>query len=172
MTIEIPSPSLVLLIGPSGAGKSTFARRHFRASEVLSSDSCRALVCDDEADQSATKDAFELLHLILEKRLQRGRVTVVDATNVQALARKPLLEAAQMLGVPVLGILFLLPESVYQDRNQQRPHRKVQSDVILSQVASLNESLTDIENEGFSWIYRLTSVNDSDAAIVKRFVTG
>lgn len=161
-----------MLIGPSGAGKSTFARRHFRASEVLSSDSCRALVCDDEADQSATNDAFELLHLILEKRLQRGRVTLVDATNVQAAARKPLLEAARRLGVPVVGILFLLPESVYQDRNQQRPHRKVPSDIILAQVASLSGSLADIENEGFTRLYRLTNVNDSDAVMVKRLVAG
>lgn len=172
MTIEIPSPVLVLLIGPSGAGKSTFARRHFRASEVLSSDYYRALVCDDEADQSATKDSFEVLHLILAKRLQRGRVTVVDATNVQASARRPLHEAAQMFNVPVVGILFLLPESVYQLRNRQRPHRMVQSDVILSQLASLAESLAGIENEGFTRLYRLTSVTESDSVIVKRLVTG
>jgi protein phosphatase len=172
VTIEIPSPVLVLLVGPSGAGKSTFARRHFRASEVLSSDFCRALVSDDEADQSATKDAFELLHLILAKRLQRGRVTVVDATNVHASARRPLLEAAQLFGVPAVGILFQLPESVYQNRNQQRPHRKVQSDVIVAQVSSLKESLAGIENEGFARLYRLTSVTDSDSVIVKRLVTG
>ncbi len=113
-----------------------------------------------------------MLHLILEKRLRRGRVTVVDATNVQASARAPLLEAAKMCSVPVVGILFLLPENIYQDRNQQRPHRRVPSDIILAQVASLNESLAGIENEGFTRLYRLTSVNESDAVVVKRLVTG
>src|SRR5579883_1462190 len=95
MQLTIPELSLVLLIGPSGAGKSTFARRHFRPTEVLNSDHCRALVRDDETDQSATRDAFEVLHLIAAKRLAAGRLTVIDATNVQPEARRPLLAVAR-----------------------------------------------------------------------------
>src|SRR4030095_1976488 len=95
MNISIPKLSLVVLIGPSGSGKSTFARRHFLPSEVLSSDFCRGLVGDDENDQAATKDAFELLHYIAAKRLARGRLTVIDATNVQPEARRPLVALAR-----------------------------------------------------------------------------
>jgi protein phosphatase len=62
VNISIPELSLVLLVGPSGSGKSTFARKHFLATEVVSSDFCRALVSDDENDQSATSDAFDVLH--------------------------------------------------------------------------------------------------------------
>src|SRR6266550_500865 len=95
MHIKIPKLSLVVLIGASGSGKSTFARRHFRPSEVISSDYCRGLVSDDENDQAATNDAFELLHYVAAKRLARGRLTVIDATNVQQESRKPLVELAR-----------------------------------------------------------------------------
>ena len=95
MNVVIPELSLVLLMGASGAGKSTFARKHFRASEVLSSDYCRYLVSDDENNQAATSDAFELLRFIAAKRLGAARLTVVDATNVQPQARKPLLDLAR-----------------------------------------------------------------------------
>ena len=94
-TLSIPNLSLVVLIGPSGAGKSTFARRHFRPTEVLSSDYCRGLVSDDENAQAATKDAFDVLHYIAAKRLAAGRLTVVDATNVQLESRQPLVSLAR-----------------------------------------------------------------------------
>ena len=84
MIIKIPKPSLVLLVGPSGSGKSTFARKHFKPTEILSSDFCRGLVSDDETDQTATNDAFEVLRFIATKRLAAGKLTVIDATNVQA----------------------------------------------------------------------------------------
>src|ERR671930_616931 len=95
MNLIIPELSLVVLIGASGSGKSTFARTHFRPTEVLSSDFCRGLVADDENDQSATGDAFDVLHYIAAKRLAAGRLTVVDATNVQPEARKPLVALAR-----------------------------------------------------------------------------
>ena len=88
--LGVPELSLVVLVGVSGSGKSTFAREQFKPTEVISSDFCRGLVADDENDQSATADAFELLHFIVGKRLAAGRLTVVDATNVQPEARRSL----------------------------------------------------------------------------------
>src|SRR5690606_30415032 len=93
--LKIPNLSLVLLIGPSGCGKSTFARRHVLPTEVLSSDEIRAWVSDDETDQSASSDALDVLRYIAGKRLARGRLTVIDATNVQPDARAPFIELAQ-----------------------------------------------------------------------------
>ena len=87
--LPLPSPSLVVLVGVAGCGKSTFAARHFAPTEVVSSDRCRALVADDESDQTATRDAFDVLHLIVDRRLARMRLTVVDATNVKPEARRP-----------------------------------------------------------------------------------
>src|SRR2546423_13689488 len=95
MKISIPNLSLVVLIGPSGSGKSTSARKHFRPTEVLSSDSSRALVADDATSQEATPDAFDALHYVAAKRLAQRRLTVIDATNVQPDARKPLVELAR-----------------------------------------------------------------------------
>src|SRR6202011_4316129 len=95
MTIEIPELALVILIGPSGSGKSTFARKHFKPTEIITSDLCRALVADDENAQDATPAAFEVLHLIASKRLEGGRLTVIDATNVQPESRKSLVELAK-----------------------------------------------------------------------------
>lgn len=67
--LPVTDLSLVVLIGASGSGKSTFARRHFKPTEIISSDFCRGLVADDENDQSASGDAFDVLHYIAGKRL-------------------------------------------------------------------------------------------------------
>ena len=109
MKITVPELSLVVLVGPSGAGKSTFARKHFKATEVLSSDFCRGLVSDDENCQIATNDAFEVLHFIGGKRLAAGKLTVVDATNVQPEARKPLVALARQYHCLPVAIVFDLP---------------------------------------------------------------
>src|ERR1700716_2486883 len=106
MKITVPELSLVLLVGPSGCGKSTFARNHFKPTEVLSSDFCRGLVSDDENDQAATNDAFEVLHFIASKRLKAGLLTVVDATTVQDTARKPLVELARRFHVLPVAIVL------------------------------------------------------------------
>src|SRR5918998_5636340 len=120
MRLTIPDLSLVALVGPSGCGKSTFARKHFRPTEVLSSDFFRGLVSDDEGDQSASKDAFELLHFAAARRLARRRLTVVDATNVQPEGRKQLLELARRYHYLAAAIVFDLPEELCQAHNQRR----------------------------------------------------
>src|ERR1700757_5201999 len=112
MKLTIPELSLVVLVGVSGSGKSTFARRHFKPTEVLSSDFCRGLVSDDENSQAATKDAFEVLHFIARKRLAAGKLTVVDATNVQPESRKPLVELAREFHVLPVAIVLNLPEKL------------------------------------------------------------
>jgi protein phosphatase len=168
MLITLADPSCVLLIGPSGSGKSTFARRHFRTTEVLSSDFCRALVCDDEANQAATDDAFELLHLIVAKRLQRRRTTVVDATNVQFSARLSLAIAARKWSIPLVAIVFRLPEDVCQTRNLQRAYRQVPPDVIQTQIRTMEESVGRLAEEGFNAIFTIRSVEEADAVKVMR----
>jgi protein phosphatase len=168
MTIPIPEPSLVLLIGPSGSGKSTFARRHFRAFEVLSSDFCRALVSDDENDQTATNDAFELLHLILAKRLARRRTTVIDATSVLPSSRASLLALAKQWSLPAVAVVFQLPEVVCQRRNLERLNRQVPGEVIQKQIALLAESSGHLETEGFSAVYRLSSEAEAESASLLR----
>src|ERR1700758_5505280 len=112
MEVKIPELALVVLVGPSGSGKSTLARSLFKPTEVISSDFCRGLVSDDENDQAATNDAFEVLHFIARKRLAAGRLTVVDATNVQPEARKPLVALAREFHCLPVALVLDFPERV------------------------------------------------------------
>ena len=123
MKITIPELSFVVLIGVSGSGKSTFARKHFKSTEILSSDYCRGLVSDDENSQAATKEAFEVLHFIARKRLAAGKLTVVDATNVQPESRKSLVEIAREYHCLPVAIVLDVPERIAHDRNKTRPDR-------------------------------------------------
>lgn len=153
----LPELSLVVLVGPSGAGKSTFAARHFTETEVLSSDSLRGIVSDDTNDQTATRDAFELLHAIAAKRLARGRLTVIDATNVHPESRRPLLELAKQHNVEPVAIVFDLPDELHQERNRLRTDRAVASQVIRTQRGQLQRSLEHLPQEGFVHIHVLDS---------------
>jgi protein phosphatase len=153
----IPELSFVVLIGPSGSGKSTFARAHFGAFEVLSSDFCRGLVSNNENDQSATKEAFEALHFLAAKRLARGLLTVVDATNVQPEARKPLVELARQFHVLPVAIVLNLSERVCDARNKGRADRTFGAHVIRQQRGQLQRSLRGLQREGFRHLHVLQS---------------
>jgi protein phosphatase len=168
MKLPVPDLSLVVLVGPSGCGKSTFARKHFKPTEVLSSDYCRGLVADDENDQAATPDAFEVLHFIAAKRLRAGRLTVVDATNVQADARKPLVALARAHHVLPVAIVFDLPERICHERNQGRGDRNFGPHVIRNQSKDLRRSLRGLEREGFRYVHILNSPEAVDAAEIER----
>ena len=167
-TLIIPEMALVVLIGASGSGKSSFARKHFKPTEVLSSDFCRALVSDDENDLRATKDAFEVLHFIAAKRLAAGRLTVVDATNVQAEARKPLVELARQFHMIPTAIVFDLPQRVCEEHNRSRTDRQLGARIIRQHISELRRNQRNLRYEGFRHIYTLQSVQEIDAAVIER----
>lgn len=168
MKLPIPDLALVVLVGPSGCGKSTFARTHFRPTEVVSSDAFRAMVTDDEADQTATSDAFGLLHLVTTKRLARGRLTVVDATNVRRDARKRLIRLAWQHHVPPVAIVFDLPVHVCLERAEARMDRLVHSEVISAQMEQLRRGVPTLDREGFFATHVLSSPDDITALTIER----
>jgi protein phosphatase len=168
MKITIPELALVVLIGPSGAGKSTFARTYFRATETLSSDFCRGLVSDDENDQAASRDAFEVLHFIAAKRLAAARLTVIDATNVQEEGRKPLVALARRFHCLPVAIVFDFPEKLCQERNRGRPDRDFGPHVIRQQLQQLHRSLRKLEREGFRHVHVLRSPEEMAALTIER----
>jgi protein phosphatase len=167
-TLDIPELCLVVLVGTTGAGKSTFGRAHFRPTEVVSSDVCRGLVADDETDQSATPDAFDLLHYIAGKRLAAGRLTVVDATNVQPAARRPLVELARAHDVLPVAIVLDVPERDCAARNAGRPDRQFGPHVLRRQRDQLRRGLGGLQREGFRVVHQLRGIDEIAAAQVVR----
>ncbi|MFD1670187.1 polynucleotide kinase-phosphatase [Streptomyces calvus] len=171
--LPVTDLSLVVLVGASGSGKSTFARRHFTPTEVISSDFCRGLVADDENDQSASRDAFDVLHYIAGKRLAAGRRTVVDATSVQRDARRQLIDLARRYDVLPIAIVLDVPEEVCAERNAARPDRAdLPRRVVRRHTRELRASLRHLEREGFRKVHVLRGVEEVERATVvteKRF---
>ncbi|MCI4649812.1 polynucleotide kinase-phosphatase [Phaeodactylibacter sp.] len=166
MTIEIPELCLVILLGSSSAGKSTFAKRHFQPTEVVSSDACRAMVADDETAKNANSDAFDLVHFIVEKRLKRGLLTVVDATNLQPEGRSKLVAIAQRYHVFAIAIALNVPEAVLLERNAAG--RQLPARVIRNHHRDLKRSMRKLKKEGIRKWYELKETSTIDAAQVLR----
>lgn len=168
MKISIPELALIVLIGPSGSGKSSFGRCHFQTTEVISSDFCRGLVSDDENSQTATDDAFAVLHFIAARRLAAARLTVIDATNVVAEDRKELLRLARTYHCVPVAIVFNLPEKLCHERNQARPDRQFGPHVVRRQHAHMRRALNSLRREGFTHIHVLTRPEQVDAVEIVR----
>src|SRR5829696_2247670 len=166
--LTIPELCLVVLIGPSGCGKSSFARRHFKPTEILSSDFCRGLVSDDENSQAATGDAFDVLKYVAAKRLSRGLLTVIDATNVQPESRAPLVALAHEHDVLAAAIVLDLSEDVCHERNTRRADRDFGPHVVRNQSRQLRRGLRGLEREGFRYVHVLRSTEDVEAVEIER----
>lgn len=166
--LQIPDLCLVVLVGASGSGKSTFAARHFTSTQVLSSDRFRALVADDENDQSATAAAFDALHHVAGLRLDRGLLTVVDATNVQQHARASLVTLAREHDVLPVAIVLDVPEQVAVARNAARTDRDFGAGVVRRHVSALRRSLRGLGREGFRTVHVLDGVEQVESASIER----
>jgi protein phosphatase len=170
LVVEIPDPSLIVLVGAAGAGKSTFAGRWFDAAEILSSDAFRAHLGRDAADQSVTRLAFGVLHKALERRLAQAQLTVVDATNVDGQARRALTRRAHAARVPSIAIVLALPSGIVLARNALRPGRIVPLDVVRAQLAALERGLARdrFANDGFARVELILDVPTLDRLRLER----
>lgn len=165
--IELPNPCLTLLIGPSGAGKSTFAARYFRPTEIISSDHCRALICDDEAAQHINAETFGLVQHLAQLRLQQGKLTVIDATNLEYRARRPFLRLARRCGVAAVAMVFEVALTTCQAQNQTRNNRVVPAAVVQKQAVELAQTQARLAREGYAGIYRLNESNLAAVTVVR-----
>jgi protein phosphatase len=164
--IVIPHPAVVLLIGTSGAGKTTFARKHFKPTEVVSSDHCRTLIADDVNDMNVTPAAFELVQLITRRRLEAGRRAVIDATNLKPIRRRPYVRLAQRFGCPSIAIVFNLPHALCLRRNQRRLDHTVPASKMDMQRAEFERWRSHLAHEGLTTIYEFIFASQVRDAII------
>jgi protein phosphatase len=162
--ISIPADSLIVLAGPAGSGKSTFAAKHFSTTQVVSSDQCRALICDDPANQAVTARAFELMHYIVRNRLQSGRLTVADATNLKREDRAPFIALAHRFQFKVVLIAFNVSLEVCLARNRGRA-RVVPEDALRDQHELLESTLRSIERERFDSVFVLDELSQETVTL-------
>jgi predicted kinase len=154
--------TLIVLCGIAGCGKSTFAEKHFLTTQIVSSDECRARICDDPTNQEVTGHAFELWRLIIRKRLLLGRLTVADATNLERGDRLWLQKGARYYNLFSAAILFDLPLETCLSRNATR-ERVVPQEAVIRQYNFFREALKSIKNEGFDSVFVL---NENDQSLV------
>lgn len=166
--VVVPSPSLVALVGLAGSGKSAFAARNFLPTEVVSSDRMRAAIADDEADQSVSAAAFDLVHRLVRARLAARRLAVVDATNVTIAARRPLIDLARAAEVPALAILLGVPDDECIRRDAARSGRSVGEAVIREQAEALARSRGGLATEGWTTLVILDGADEVENARVLR----
>lgn len=168
MNIVIPDPTLVLLVGPSGAGKSTFAHAHFRPTEIVSSDAMRAMLSNDPADQGASGEAFRVLSTIVNGRLKRRLLTVVDATNLTAGNRSSYRRLAARYGISSVVIAFDFPERIYHERNANCPNRVVGDGVVADHASRMAAVLADIATEGYQSVVVLDESASLGDIVIER----
>ena len=161
--IKVPHRTLLVLCGPAGCGKSTFAAQRFIPTSIVSSDHCRAMICDDENNQRVNRDTFELFHFIIQKRLFLGRFTVADSTALQPDARNKLRALSRRFGYLGCLLIFNIPPEICLERNKNR-HRLVDEQIIPYHASLLQRTLLDAPLEGWEQIHILGE-QDTDTIV-------
>jgi len=152
--VRLIRPSIILLCGPAACGKSTFAERHFRPTQIISSDWARGRVCDDERDQRFQSQAFALVRYLTELRLGLNRLCVVDSTALTPPHRREFLELARHYQVPCVVFLFDIPLEKCIERDRTR-ERTVGGPVIERHYLAFTQTKAEIHQEGFDQVVEL-----------------
>ena len=156
------------MVGGTSSGKTTFANKYFKPTEVLSSDAFRAMVSDDENDQSVSSDAFELLFHAADKRLSNMKLTVIDATNIQAPSRKQIIDLAKKQNVHAVAIVLNPPLDILLKRNAKRNDRSCPERVVMSHYNNLKRSIKNLKREGFRFVYVVNSEEQASKVEIVR----
>lgn len=160
MDLSIPRNTLVVLCGPAGCGKSTFASNQFQPTEIVSSDQCRALISDDPTNQAVSRDAFELMRFIIEKRMLSGRLTVADATHLDRAGRTVMTRLGRRHLYNLAVIAFDVSLETCLKRNRTR-RRVVPDEAVRRQHEGLEKTLKSLPDEDFDYVFILDEITQS-----------
>lgn len=163
LKITLPRRSLLVLCGPAGSGKSTFAAQRFIPTSIVSSDYCRAMICDDENNQQVNRDTFDLFYYIIRKRLFLGHFTVADSTALQPEARRKLRALSRQFGYLGCLLIFNIPAEICLERDRMR-HRVVGESVVAYHQGLLQRTRLEAPFEGWEQIHVLGE-QDMDAEV-------
>lgn len=161
MEVVFAETTLVVLCGVAGCGKSTFAKKYFEPTAIVSSDQCRAIVCDDEENMGASSDAFDLFYSIIEKRMKYKKTVVADSTALSYETRKRLVKMGKDNGYDVVIIALNIPVDECIRRNSKR-ERVVSQRVIEKQYEAMERTLKYIDKEGFDQVILLQQKDVDD----------
>ena len=142
----------MVLVGPSASGKSTWAEQWFAPGEIVSADRLRALVGEGEHDQRAGADAFAVLDLVVERRLRRRLLTVVDTLGLDGDRRRAYVALARRYGLPVVAVAFDVADAECRARNRARD-RPLPSKVLSGQLARWADARAELAGDGFDAVH-------------------
>lgn len=122
--IERDSRLLILMRGAPGSGKSTLIKDSGLSNYAISLDELRRLLAAEESGQlptSVNKEAYALLHSILQTRIQKGKLIILDAVNASIDHIKDSIELAESYGYKI--VYFQMQTSLEQclENNLYRP---------------------------------------------------
>jgi F420-dependent oxidoreductase-like protein len=162
--VVLPAPCLVVLVGAAGAGKSTWAAAHFSADQVVASDALRGMVGAADDDIAASSDAFELLELIVERRVARKLTTVVDTLGLDPEKRRRWIALAHAASMPAVCVAFAATAAECRVRNRGRD-KVVPDRVLTGQVRRFREQQPVFADEGFDVVISPTTVRTAPAHV-------
>lgn len=160
LVVTLPRRTLLVLCGPAGCGKSTFASQlvtrsaqlGLRPTSIVSSDYCRALVCDDETNQQVNALTFDLFHFIIYKRMLQSVFTIADSTALRTDARRRMLGLAHRHNYATCLLIFNIDAATCIQRDQQR-RRSVGAEVITYQTSFMPKVIQDTPLEGWNQLH-------------------
>ena len=149
--LRLPAPCVIVLVGASGAGKSTWAQANVPADWVVSSDQLRAMVGTGQHDMRASADAFEVLDMIVERRMKRRLTTVIDTLGMDAGRRAKWIHDAKRHNLPCYAVGFDVTPTQARARVRERG-RGVPAAVLKQQLDTWRTLRDGLRDEGFTGV--------------------